>query len=98
VMGLAPIFLLAFIRGGALSFHLAFWPGLLFGVLRVVENAAQMAIFPAWIGIGTGKYAEDLGVNVYGLILCCLSYLVGAWLMPAAQRPEPVREPEEVGV
>ncbi|MGF1512330.1 MAG: Na+/proline symporter [Elainellaceae cyanobacterium] len=95
VMGLAPIFLLAFLRGGTLSFHLAFWPGLLFGVLRVVENAAQVAIFPAWISLGAGKYAEDFGVNVYGLLLCCLGYLVGAWLMPARQ-PEgkPVRQAE----
>jgi len=95
VMGLAPIFLLSFIRGGALSFHLAFWPGLLFGVLRVVENAAQVAIFPAWVSIGVGKYAEDFGVNVYGLLLCCLGYLIGAWLMPAPQT-EPVQAREEV--
>ena len=33
VMGLAPIYLLAFLLGaGSLSFHLAFWPGILFGV------------------------------------------------------------------
>ena len=95
VMGLAPIFLLAFLRGGALSFHLAFWPGLIFGVLRVVENAAQMAIFPAWVSIGAGKYATDLGINVYGLLICCLGYLIGAWLMPA---PERQRTPEREAV
>ena len=80
VMGLAPIFLLAFLPGArALSFHLAFWPGLLFGVLRVVESAFSTAIFPAWMSLGGGKYAIDLGVNVYGLLLCTAGYLVGAW-------------------
>lgn len=81
VMGLAPIFLLAFVRpAGALSFHLAFWPGILFGVLRVAENALGTAIFPAWISLGSGKYAVDLGVNVYGLLLCSIGYLIGAWI------------------
>ncbi|WP_017297928.1 hypothetical protein [Nodosilinea nodulosa] len=81
VMGLAPIFLLAFLpRAGALSFHLAFWPGMLFGVLRVAENAIGESIFPAWISLGSGKYAIDLGVNIYGLLLCTAGYLLGAWL------------------
>lgn len=81
VMGLAPIFLLAFIPGvGRLSFHLAFWPGLSFGILRVVENALGTQIFPTWMSIGDGKYAVDLGVNVYGLLICTAAYLLGAWI------------------
>lgn len=89
VMGLAPIFLLAFVRGaGPMSFHLAFWPGLLFGVLRVVENALGIALFPDWISIGGGRYAVDLGVNVYGLLLCTAGYLIGAWLAGRQQHPE----------
>jgi SSS family solute:Na+ symporter len=81
VMGLAPIFLLAFVPGvGRLSFHLAFWPGLTFGVLRVLEGALGTEIFPAWLVIGGGKYALDLGVNVYGLLLCTIGYLLGAAL------------------
>ncbi|WP_035990851.1 Na+/proline symporter [Leptolyngbya sp. KIOST-1] len=81
VMGLAPIFLLAFLRrAGALSFHLAFWPGLGFGVLRVAENVIGAPIFPAWMSLGTGRYAVDLGVNIYGLLLCTAGYLLGAWL------------------
>jgi Na+/proline symporter len=79
VMGLAPIFLLAFVPGvGPWSFHLAFWPGLLFGVLVTVESMLKVAIFPAWIDIGTGAYADDLGVNVWGLCLCTAGFLVGA--------------------
>ncbi len=81
VMGLAPIFLLAFIRkAGTLSFHFAFWPGLIFGVLRVIESATGSSIFPTAISIGSGKYALDLGVNVYGLIICVVGYLLGAAL------------------
>ncbi|MEL6605528.1 MAG: Na+/proline symporter [Cyanobacteria bacterium J06614_10] len=81
VMGLAPIFLLAFIRkAGALSFHLAFWPGLTFGIIRVIESATGNAIFPAGLSIGGGKYALDLGVNLYGLLICIAGYLLGAAL------------------
>ena len=71
VMGLAPIFLLSFIpSAGRLSFHLAFWPGLTFGFLRVLESALGTQIFPDWVLIGAGRYAVDLGVNVYGLMHC----------------------------
>lgn len=81
VMGLAPIFLLAFVPGvGRLSFHLAFWPGLIFGVMRVLEGALGTTLFPAWISLGSGRYAVDLGVNVYGLLLCTAGYLLGAGL------------------
>lgn len=78
VMGLAPIFLLAFIpNAGRWSFNFSFWTGLSLGVLRVIESAFSVHIFPEWIAIGTGKYALDLGINVYGLILCTLGFLLG---------------------
>jgi SSS family solute:Na+ symporter len=81
VMGLAPIFLLSFIpSAGAASFHLAFWPGLVFGVIKTVESATGVPIFPEWINIGSGKYADDLGINVYGLTFCTTGYLLGAVL------------------
>ncbi len=81
VMGLAPIFLLSFIpSAGPASFHLAFWPGLVFGIIKTVESATGMPIFPDWINIGSGKYADDLGINVYGLIVCTFGYLLGAVL------------------
>jgi hypothetical protein len=79
VMGLAPIFLLAFVPGvGPWSFHLAFWPGLVLGALVTVESMLKVAIFPAWIDIGSGAYADDLGINVWGLALCTAGFLVGA--------------------
>lgn len=87
VMGLAPIFLLAFIPSARqLSFLLAFCPGLIFGILRVLENAFNTRIFPTWIDIGAGKYAEDLGINIYGLVLCTVGYLLGALIHQITQK------------
>ena len=78
VMGLAPIFLLSFLPGaGKLSFHLAFWPGLVLGVLVTIEGVFGVEIFPAWVDIGFGKYADDLGVNVYGLALSTAGFVAG---------------------
>lgn len=83
VMGLAPIFLLSFLRGaGRASFHLAFWPGLALGVAVTLESALGTEIFPAWIDIGSGSYADDLGVNVWGLALCTAGYVAGALIPP----------------
>ena len=78
VMGLAPIFLLSFVSGaGPVSFHLAFWPGLVLGILVTVEGVTGAAIFPAWVDIGSGKYADDLGINLYGLMICTAGFLAG---------------------
>jgi SSS family solute:Na+ symporter len=92
VMGLAPIFLLSWIRpAGALSFHLAYWPGVLIGVLRAVETFGHVHIFPATLALGSGKYALDLGVNVWGLAICTFGYVAGSFTVPrtvaAATRP-----------
>jgi len=78
VMGLAPIFMLAFLPGaGRWSFHFAFWPGILFGVIMTLEGAMGLQIVPAWVDIGVGKYADDLGVNLWGVGLCTLGFLLG---------------------
>ena len=84
VMGLAPIFLLSFLpTAGRTSFHLAFWPGLAFGIGLTLEGAFGIELFPAWVDVGSGKYADDLGVNIYGLMLCTAGYLAGAVIGPA---------------
>jgi hypothetical protein len=81
VMGLAPIFLLSFLPGaGKVSFHLAFWPGLALGIGVTIEGVFGIQIFPAWVDIGFGKYADDLGVNVYGLALGTAGYVLGCLL------------------
>ena len=72
VMGLAPVFLLApLVRFSPWSFHLAFWPGVILGILLTAN-----AIPPSW-AIGTGKYALLLGTNLYGLVIC-----FGGFLLP----------------
>jgi len=96
VMGLAPIFLLSWVPGaGAASFHFAFWPGLSLGVLRAIETFAHVSFFPAGLAVGTGKYALDLGINLYGLSICTLGFFVGIVLMPRTSRnsaaPSPIR-------
>ena len=90
VMGLAPIFLLSFLKpAGRWSFHLAFWPGIALGVLRVLEGTPLFTgdeplwggeIFGPWAYLGEGKYAKDLGVNVYGLGICTVGYLLGTMI------------------
>jgi hypothetical protein len=89
VMGLAPIFLLAWIKGaGRISFHLAFWPGLVLGVILTLEAATGLDIVPAAIDVGAGKYADDLGVNLFGLAICTGGFLLGA-LVTALAPPRP---------
>lgn len=75
VMGLAPVFLLApLVKYSPLSFHLAFWPGVAFGILLTL-NATP----PSW-AIGTGKYALLLGTNLFGLAICFAGFLLPiAW-------------------
>jgi Na+/proline symporter len=83
VMGLAPIFLLSWIRqAGTASFHLALWPGVALGVVRAVETFGQVHIYPASLALGSGPFALDLGVNAWGLALCTIGFGFGALLAP----------------
>ena len=94
VMGLAPIFLLCWIRpAGPASFHLAFWPGVAIGVVRAVETFGQLHIVPPALGLGAGPFALDLGVNVWGALLCVAGYVAGAAVLPrrAAALPQGAR-------
>ncbi len=70
VMGLAPVFLLApLVRYSPWSFHLAFWPGMVLGLLLA------LGYIPASWAIGEGKYALLLGTNLYGLFICFAGFL-----------------------
>ena len=83
IMGLAPIFLLGWIkRAGRLSFHLALWPGVIIGVLLALEDILHLPTIPAFVGLGEGRYAETLGINVYGVILCSVLFVAGAFIRP----------------
>ena len=71
VMGLAPVFLLApLVKHSPWSFHLAFWPGIILGVLLAASLIPQ-----SW-AIGDGKYALLLGANFYGLLICITGFLL----------------------
>jgi SSS family solute:Na+ symporter len=86
VMGLAPIFLLCWLRpAGAASFHLAFWPGVALGATRAVETFSHAHILPPGLALGSGPFALDLGVNAWGLAACTLGYVAGAVLAPRAR-------------
>jgi solute:Na+ symporter, SSS family len=83
VMGLAPIFLLSWLRpAGAVSFHMAFWPGVVIGVIRAIETFGHVQLFPDLLTLGIGPFALDLGVNTWGVTLCSVSFVAGALLAP----------------
>jgi hypothetical protein len=85
VMGLAPIFLLSWVRqAGNASFHMAFWPGVAIGVVRAVETFGHVQIFPEVLKLGVGPFGLDLGVNVWGLLVCTAGFVAGALLVPRA--------------
>ena len=64
-------------NAGAEATERPFWTGLSLGVLMTIESATGIDIFPGWIDIGSGRYADDLSVNVYGLLACTAGYLLG---------------------
>jgi hypothetical protein len=47
------------------------------------------SIFPTALSLGSGKFALDLGLNVWGLTLCTAGYLVGALLAPRMEVTSP---------
>ncbi|MBQ9068941.1 MAG: hypothetical protein IJ131_07770 [Eggerthellaceae bacterium] len=74
IMGLGPIFLLHGRKGikpTTVGFMLAFWIGMILGIWDVV-NASSLS----FMNIGTGKYANFLGVNFWGALLCWIAYIV----------------------
>lgn len=71
VMGLAPIFILhGIVKPTRLGFHISFWCGIVLGF------GMALNIIPKGLAIGNGKDALLLGVNLYGLILCTLGYVI----------------------
>lgn len=82
IMGLGPIFLLHGVKGikpTNLGFMLSFWIGMILGIVDVVNADAL-----AFMNIGTGGYANFLGVNFWGAIICWLAYIIPGVI--AAQR------------
>ncbi len=74
VIGLTPVFL--FWRGKApkISFHLSVFSGLFFGFLLILNWFPKALIFT------TGKYADLLWINFWGIICCLLVYIIPSWI------------------
>lgn len=72
IMGLGPIFLMhGVVKPTKAGFFIAFWIGMILGIWDVV-NASSLS----FLNIGAGKYANFLGVNLWGAIACWLGYII----------------------
>lgn len=80
IMGLGPIFLMhGVVKPTNAGFMLAFWIGMILGIWDVVDPSSL-----SFLNIGEGKYANFLGVNLWGAIACWIAYIVPG-LISAAQ-------------
>lgn len=72
IMGLGPIFLAhGWVKPTKVGFFLAFWIGMIFGV---VDTFWPQTL--SFMNIGGGDYANFLGVNFYGAVICWAAYLI----------------------
>lgn len=69
VMGLAPVFLLWHLKVPKISFYLSTGLGVLVGIIQVLDYFPEQLIWT------TGKYADLLWANAWGLLACFMVYL-----------------------
>jgi Na+/proline symporter len=74
VIGLTPIFIFWKGKAPKISFHLSVLCGLIFGLFLVFNWFPDQFIFT------TGKYADLLWINVWGILSCTLLYFIPQWL------------------
>lgn len=74
VIGLTPIFLFWNVSVPKISFYLSIICGLVFGFLLVFKAFPEALIFT------TGKYADLLWVNVWGIFSCIILYFIPKWI------------------
>lgn len=74
VIGLTPVFILWKIKAPQISYFLSVFCGLIFGGLLIFE------CFPNSLLFTTGKYASLLWINVYGILMSFLLYLIPTWI------------------
>lgn len=74
VIGLTPIFLCWKKEVPKISFFLSVSSGLVFGLILVFD------VFPKQLIFTTGKYADLLWVNIWGLIVCFILYFIPTWI------------------
>ncbi len=101
VLGLAPIFLLGWIRSaGCYAFHASFWSGVGAGALLLAVQQSWVPVeASAWVhdtlAIGTGKYGLLLGVNLAGLAFSTVAFALGTGIdamLAAAETDAGARE------
>ncbi len=93
VLGLAPIFILGlFVNAPPLSFHLAFWTGIVLGVADVI------GIVPPAMSVGNGPYAALLGINLWGLAAASLLFMIPVVLRNFRGAERAVRASRQPGV
>ena len=82
IMGLGPIFLMhGVVKPTKVGFQLAFWIGMALGIVDTVAPAAL-----AFMNVGDGSYANFLGVNLWGAVVCWAAYIVPGLVAQAAEK------------
>ena len=74
VIGLTPVFIFWKSKAPKLSFHLSVLCGIVFGFLLIFN------LFPNQLIFTTGKYADLLWINFWGIISCITLYFIPIWI------------------
>ena len=74
VIGLTPIFIFWKDKAPMISFHLSVFCGILFGFLLIFNWFPESLIFT------TGKYADLLWINFWGILSCIILYFTPKWI------------------
>ncbi len=75
VIGLTPIFIFWKLDVPKISFFASIFTGLLFGISLITNTFPEILIF------SSGKYADLLWVNFWGILTCCITYLTPKWIV-----------------
>ncbi|WP_026836557.1 sodium:solute symporter family transporter [Gillisia sp. JM1] len=73
VIGLTPVFLFWKYKTPKISFYLSVLCGIIFGLVLVFD------LFPKSLTFTSGKYADLLWVNIWGISSCILLYFIPYW-------------------
>jgi len=73
VIGLTPVFLFWKDKAPKISFHLSVFIGLIFGFFLIFNW------FPGNLIFTTGKYANLLWINFWGILCCLFVYIIPTW-------------------
>ena len=74
VIGLTPVFLFWNVKVPKISFYLSVFGGIFFGFTLLFN------IFPTALIFTTGKFADLLWVNIWGIFTCIILYWLPKWI------------------